>query len=523
MGSVADLARLLRHLRRQQARQRGERELTYREIAARTGWAVSTVSEYFTGRTLPPTDRFDVLVRLLEVPPDEQGALATARDQVEERRRRQTVKPTPNRYVARSAVRLKGAPTVGRDGELGLLGRAVTEAGQGRGGAVFILGEAGIGKTRLLREAERAGIATGAVALRGRASTPSAQFRPLTEALFSVLREPGVPDDPELAPYRSTLSRLVPEWRVRRLPGADDSLLVLAEGVLRLCGRFGRAGGCVVLLDDLHEADKDTLAVVDYLADNVAREGVLVVGAMRPEPGAAVALARAAGHRGVATVLGLSCLDDEAVRELAAGCLEMTPAAVPEDVLRQLTDAEGNPFYVEELLAGMVDTGQVVRSGGGWSSRPSPVRVCVPESVRASVLNRVTHLGPLGLPVLRSAALFGDRFRGTLAGAVAVVGWDDLLTVLRAAVDAHLVVVDGDSGDYAFRHALTAEALRSELLPRNASCCPCVPRGRSRPPTRTCPAPGAYWPDRCGSWPGRSTARPRCSAWPAAGPPSRVR
>ena len=81
--SVEDLAGLLRRLRRQQARRRGEPELTYRQIAARTGWAVSTVGEYFTGRTLPPTDRFDTLVRLLEVPPAEQGALATVRDGVE--------------------------------------------------------------------------------------------------------------------------------------------------------------------------------------------------------------------------------------------------------------------------------------------------------------------------------------------------------------------------------------------------------------------------------------------------------
>lgn len=457
--SVAELARLLRRLRRQQARRRGEPQLTYREIAARTGWAVSTISEYFAGRTLPPTDRFDILVRLLEVPPAEQGALATARDQVEEARRQRGV--TEDLPLApRSAVRLAGAPTVGRDRELDLLGQAVGEAVRGRGGTVFLLGEAGIGKTRLLREAERAGVAAGAVVLRGRASTPSAQFRPLVEALFSVLREPGVADDPELAPYRAALSRLVPEWRVRRLPGADDSLLVLAEGVLRLCGRFGRAGGCLLLLDDLHEADDDTLAVVDYLADNAAGEGVLVVGTLRGGPSQAVSLARAAGRRGDATVVELSRLDDDAVRALAAGCLGVAPEAVPADVLGRLAaDAEGNPFYVEELLAGLV-----VRSGDGWSSTGA-ARAGVPAAVRASVLDRVAGLGPLGLRVLRSAALLGDRFRGTLVGAVAMVGWADLLTVLRAAVDACLVVVDGDAGDYAFRHALTAEALRCGLLP----------------------------------------------------------
>jgi len=460
--SVADLTRLLRRLRRQQARRRNAPELTYREIAARTGWALSTVGEYFSGRTLPPTDRLDILVRLLEASPAEQRELATARDDVEERRRRAVASA---RHATRPAVRLSGAPTVGRDGELRLLGRAITDAGRGQGGAVFVLGEAGIGKTRLLREAERAAVAAGAVVLRGRASNPSDQFRALAEALFSVLREPDMPEDHEFAPYRSALSRLVPEWRVRRLPGADDSLLVLAEGVLRLCGRFGRAGGCVVLLDDLHEADEDTLAVVDYLADNAAREGVLMVGTLRAEPGAAVDLARAAGQRGDAAVVELSRLDDEAVRELAGGYLAVASEAVPEDVLRRLaTHGEGNPFYIEELLAGMVSAGRVVQSDDSWSSTDAP-RADVPEAVRASVLNRVARLGSLGLRVLRPAALLGDRFPGALVSAVATVGWDDVLAVLRAAAEAQLVVADADSGDYAFRHALTAEALRSGLLP----------------------------------------------------------
>src|SRR5262245_25588091 len=103
--NLADLARLLRHLRRRQARRRGEPELTYREIGARTGWAVSTISEYFSGHTLPPTDRFDVLVRLLEAPPAELGTLATARDRVEERRRLGAVELSPGRSAGRPAAR----------------------------------------------------------------------------------------------------------------------------------------------------------------------------------------------------------------------------------------------------------------------------------------------------------------------------------------------------------------------------------------------------------------------------------
>jgi tetratricopeptide (TPR) repeat protein len=86
--TVDDLGAVLRELRRRHARRRGGAELTYREIAATTGWSHGIIGEYLAGRVLPPTDRFDALVRLFGASPAEQGALATARDRAEEGRRR---------------------------------------------------------------------------------------------------------------------------------------------------------------------------------------------------------------------------------------------------------------------------------------------------------------------------------------------------------------------------------------------------------------------------------------------------
>ncbi len=86
-GTLQDLARMLRQLKRRDARRRGGTEVTYRALAARTGWSTGIIAHYFTGKTLPPTDRFDVLVRLLGASPAEQGRLATLRDRVDEDRR----------------------------------------------------------------------------------------------------------------------------------------------------------------------------------------------------------------------------------------------------------------------------------------------------------------------------------------------------------------------------------------------------------------------------------------------------
>ncbi|MDI1463269.1 BTAD domain-containing putative transcriptional regulator [Catellatospora sp. KI3] len=86
-GALQELARTLRQLKRRDARRRGGAELTYRALAARTGWSTGIIAHYFTGKTLPPTDRFDTLVRLLGASPAEQGKLATLRDLADEDRR----------------------------------------------------------------------------------------------------------------------------------------------------------------------------------------------------------------------------------------------------------------------------------------------------------------------------------------------------------------------------------------------------------------------------------------------------
>ncbi|MDI6098827.1 tetratricopeptide repeat protein [Actinoplanes sp. NEAU-A12] len=135
-ASLSDLGEALRELRRRQARRDGERQLTYRELAERTGWSHGIIGEYFAGRVLPPTDRFDLLIRLLGATPAEQGALATLRDQVEEQRRRGDQRPRE--------LPAAGSGMVGRDAELSELDAMLT------GNApVVISGMAGIGKTTL--------------------------------------------------------------------------------------------------------------------------------------------------------------------------------------------------------------------------------------------------------------------------------------------------------------------------------------------------------------------------------------
>ncbi len=154
--SQAELARLLRQLRRREGRRRGASELTYRQLAAKTGWSRATIGDYLSGKTLPPTDRFDALARLLGATAAELGQLATLRDRVEEARRR----ATPGSPPRRSTVDGPGPPRqlpkpvwhlAGRRAELATLTRLAGTVAEGATTAVVLTigGTAGIGKTAL--------------------------------------------------------------------------------------------------------------------------------------------------------------------------------------------------------------------------------------------------------------------------------------------------------------------------------------------------------------------------------------
>jgi len=162
-------------------------------------------------------------------------------------------------------MRANSPVVVGRDEEIGLLSSALDAARRRSGRALFLVGEAGIGKSRLVGECAYRAYGLGMPVLRGRAGSTGlvVPFRPLVEALSSHFRAAGTPTDPELTPYHPALARLVPEWRSGAAAGYTETVVELAEALLRLLSVLGRESGCVMLLEDLHDCDTETVAVVE--------------------------------------------------------------------------------------------------------------------------------------------------------------------------------------------------------------------------------------------------------------------
>ncbi|HVB42044.1 MAG TPA: BREX system ATP-binding domain-containing protein [Streptosporangiaceae bacterium] len=352
---------------------------------------------------------------------------------------------------------------IGREAEVSALSAALARTSDGSGGMFFITGEAGVGKTRLSREAVEIADSRGFYVLSGRAveSAIPVPFRPVTEALMRAARAGVVLDGPEMANYRPALGSLVPEWGQPSDSEAEVSPIILGEALIRLLTRLG-PGGALLVLEDLHWADPETLAIVEYLAGGLAGTHILCVVTVRDtEPSPGLTVMRAIGARRDAVSAELRRLPDRAVRQMAVATLgtEELPGELPG----LLADCDGLPFAVEEMLAAAVSSGQLVLETAGWQIRDH-VRTKVPASIVGSVRDRLANLDPAVADILSCAALLGRQFDWTLLPGTCCKDESKVLAALRQAQDVQLIDPVAGNDTFRFRHSLTRNAILSDLL-----------------------------------------------------------
>ncbi|MGW4504236.1 AAA family ATPase [Streptomyces sp. NPDC004436] len=400
---------------------------------------------------------------------------------------------------------------VGRAAETERIAALLGAARTGRGGALFVTGEPGVGKTRLAAEALAAAAAADMVILRGRASTlgPTVPHRPFVEALLLLARAGLLPEADALGPYAPVLTGLL--GAAPEAGGPAVPHLVVGEAILRLLAAVGRQRGCLLVLDDLHDADPGTLAVLEYLLDHVGQQPAALLLVAGRSPRAAADLATRARQRGAAGVLELRPLGRSDVHLLVAAELGAAPADVrPELVRRAVDGSAGIPFVVKELVkelvkdfprepAGLQDTAPHDPARHPGRHRPAPrggpgspaAPVAVPATVADDVRRRVDALGPVGAELLCTAALFGTRFPLPVLERAAGGDHHEVSAALRAALATCLITPAGpDAHWYAFRYPLAAEALLDGL----------GPGGRARYARRAARAVAELHPGLPGPW-----------------------
>ncbi|MEO7000481.1 MAG: AAA family ATPase, partial [Ktedonobacterales bacterium] len=365
---------------------------------------------------------------------------------------------------------------VARDDHLTALRQLHASAVGGAGQTVLISGEAGIGKSRLVAEAKTFAAQGGARVLQGNCFEPDrallyAPLLDLFRGLFAARSPVDIAHDigtaapelvkllPELGSYLPDLTptpALEPEQEKRRLYDA------LAQLFLHLAAQQP----LMIVIEDLHWCDDTSLGFLLYLArHSVARPLLLLMTYRSDELHADLRhLLASLDRERLATEIALPPLDTHGIDQMlrAIFALERPVRTEFVEVLRDLT--EGNPFFIEETLKALVNEGGIFYKNGGWDRKPTS-ELHIPRSLHDAVQRRVQQLSPAAQAVLAVAAVAGQRFDFGLLQEI--TGHDErvLLGLLKELISAQLVV-EMSAEQCAFRHALTRQAIYSELLAR---------------------------------------------------------
>jgi DNA-binding SARP family transcriptional activator len=372
--------------------------------------------------------------------------------------------PVPSRD---SVVSARGA-FVGREQELQELLDGLDRAVAGGGSLFVLVGEPGIGKSRLADEVSARARARGMAVAVGRCweagSAPA--FWPWIQALRRYLDDLAPDDVPTYVGSGGVdLAQLLPELRtqIRDLPEpwaieSEGERVRLFEAVATFLRDASAARPVLFVLDDLHAADESSLLLLRYLARGIGAAHILLVGALRdvdPVPREPVSemLADLTREPSVRR-LGLARLSEEDVSEYVR--LTASEIASPEVVAPLFEETEGNPLFVAETVR-LLALESPRRDETG-------VRIAIPESLKEVIGRRINHLSPGCGRLLVLASVLGREFDLEVLARMAGASEDDVLDVLDEALSARVASdVPGEPDRLRFAHVLIRDTLYDGL------------------------------------------------------------
>ena len=377
--------------------------------------------------------------------------------------------PLPDAVVAAS-----DGEFVGRELELERLRTLLKEVGAGGLRVVFVAGEPGIGKTRLCSEFARFAYGEGAVVLYGRSDEePLVPYQPFVEALrrwagaLSATERSTVPGVDYLAPLVSELI-----GAARPLPAEDPevSRYKFFEAIASALEHASIAGPMVLVLDDLHWADRPTLQLLQHVLRTRGASPILVLGTYRETDltrtrPLAEALADFRRER-ASERIALHGLAEEEILALLERAATHEVGGAGRALARALSQTtEGNPFFIEQILGNLIDTGRLVLRDGGWVLGSRVEDLGIPEGVVEAIGRRLSRLSESCNRMLAAASVLGRDFEIDILTRVLERDPEEVLAAIEEALQVGLVRELSARGHAActFSHALVQQALYEEL------------------------------------------------------------
>ena len=377
-------------------------------------------------------------------------------------------------------------PLVGRERELDMLRAAFEAACASRSSLVLISGEPGIGKSRLIEAFAGELAESGALVLSARCDDADPPFAPFMLALRELAREDpaqlqrALQDSPSselkmlvAAGYDADPSAIAPRIT---LSGAEERARFFDAVVLTLT-RLSEPQPLVLFLDDLHLADEPSISLLRHVVRVIGHSKLLIAGIYRdtdldprhPLEAAIVDLYRERR----ATRLSMRRLELADVTELIAGLLDVAPVEVEIGLAQAIqAEAEGVPFFAEELVLHLREEGLLQHGPNGWrlTENAGPL---IPQSVRSVVGHRLSHLDPRAVETLGVAAVIGTEFSFDLLRDVVErrsgVSRAEVQRDIEAALDRRLILERpprsqvGRDAPYAFAHDQIRDVLYLNL------------------------------------------------------------
>jgi len=385
-------------------------------------------------------------------------------------------RPVRSRFEAAAERGL--TPLVGRDQELAVLRGYLEQAKRGQGQVVFVSGEAGIGKSRLLLEFRRSMLDQAVTWLEGHCISYGKNI-PYLSIIDILKRNFGVQEGdndaaiirkvdegtalwPEAAratvPYLKYLLNVDPGDPAVTVMDPLERRARIFDSLRALFLQQSRRRPLVVVVEDLHWVDEKSEEVVAALVDVVASAPVLLILTYRPGH------AHSLGERTYYSRLALGHLPPEQSAIMAERVLQV--ATLPQQLQQLITSkAEGNPFYIEEVTKSLVESGVLRKTNGSYSLEQPADQIRVPDTIQEVILSRIDRLDRQAKEAIQLASVIGREFTVRLLNRISDIEaqLDDLLAELKSLELIYEKTYFPELS-YMFKHALTHDVAYSTLL-----------------------------------------------------------